>query len=336
MRRPPREDLDALWGGPAAPDSVLAVFELVGFQPYHDSFGALAGAAMLERLYGRLAEAVRAWGRAYRLKPDRFAVLATVGERGPDAIVATADAALTEHGGAFRISPVHGMALMPSEADGPDAALRLADQRLYAARQRGGARGTRTRDALMAALEEARPALAQHMRAVGGLARQTGVELGLDPEALDELVRAAELHDVGKIAIPDEILDKSGPLSDDDWGFLRRHTVAGERILGAAAPLGPVAQLVRSSHERWDGSGYPDGLQGAEIPLGARVIAVCDAYDTMVSERHYSSALEGQAALAELRRSAGRQFDPRVVEAFVTAHGRRVGAGAGRFLPWSA
>ena len=90
------------------------------------------------------------------------------------------------------------------------------------------------------------------------------------------------------------------------------------------------------SHERWDGSGYPDGLQGAEIPLGARVIAVCDAYDTMVSERHYSSALEGQAALAELRRSAGRQFDPRVVEAFVAAHGRRVGAGAGRFLPWSA
>jgi two-component system, cell cycle response regulator len=162
------------------------------------------------------------------------------------------------------------------------------------------------------------------------------VELGLDPEALDELVRAAELHDVGKIAIPDEILDKSGPLSDDDWGFLRRHTVAGERILGAAAPLGPVAQLVRSSHERWDGSGYPDGLQGAEIPLGARVIAVCDAYDTMVSERHYSSALQAQAALAELRRSAGRQFDPRVVEAFVAAHGRDVGAWAGRFLPWSA
>jgi GGDEF domain-containing protein len=268
MRRPPGEDLDALWGGLAAPDSVLAVFELVGFQPYHDSFGALAGAAMLERLYGRLAEAVRAWGRAYRLEPDRFAVLATVGERGPDAIVATADAALTEHGGAFRISPLHGMALVPSDADGSDAALRLADQRLYAARQRAGARGTRTRDALIAALEEARPALAQHMRAVGGLARQTGVELGLDPEALDELVRAAELHDVGKIAIPDEILDKSGRLSDGDWAFLRRHTVVGERILGAAAPLGPVAQLVRSKPRALGRQRLPRRPAGCRDPLG--------------------------------------------------------------------
>src|SRR5436190_1670101 len=327
MRRPLGEDLDALWGGVSAPASVLAVFELVGFQPYHDNFGALAGEAMLERLHQRLAEAVRAWGRAYRLEHDGFAVLATVGERGPDAIVATADAALAEHGGAFRISSVHGMALVPSEAEGPDAALRLADQRLYAAR---------TRDALIAALEQARPELARHMRAVAALARQTGVALRIDSEALDELVRAAALHDVGKIAVPDEILDKSGPLTDRDWAFLRRHTVVGERILGAAAPLGPVAQLMRCSHERWDGGGYPDGLRGVEIPVGARVIAVCDAYDTMVSERHYSSALEAQAAVAELRRSAGRQFNPRVVEAFVAAQGRHSGAAAGRFLPWSA
>jgi HD-GYP domain-containing protein (c-di-GMP phosphodiesterase class II) len=124
------------------------------------------------------------------------------------------------------------------------------------------------------------------MRAVALLARDTGRELGIAPEALDELVRAAELHDVGKMAIPDEILDKHGPLSPDDWTFLRSHTVVGERILGAAAPLGPVAELVRGSHERWDGAGYPDGLRGEDIPLGSRVIAVCDAYDTMVSERH--------------------------------------------------
>src|SRR3954454_18371697 len=246
MRRPLGEDLDALRGGPAAPGSVLAVFELVGFQPYHDSFGALAGEAMLERLERRLADAVCAWGRAYRLEHGGFAVLATLAERGPDAIVATASAALSEHGGAFPISSVHGMALRPSEAGVPDAELRLTDQLLYAARRRAVPPGNRTRDALIATLEEARPELARHMRAVGALARQTGVELGIEAEALDELVRAAGLHDVGKIAIPDGILDKSGTPSDDEWPFLHRHTVVGERILGAAAPLGPVAQLVRA------------------------------------------------------------------------------------------
>jgi HD-GYP domain-containing protein (c-di-GMP phosphodiesterase class II) len=230
---------------------------------------------------------------------------------------------------------VHGTALVPSEAEDPGAAMRLADQRLYAARQDLGVPELRTRDALMAALSETRPELARHMRAVAALAAETGRELGVGGGALDELVQAAELHDVGKIAIPDEILDKSGPLSDEDWDFLRRHTVVGERILGAAAPLGPVAELVRSSHERWDGGGYPDGLRGEEIPLGARVIAVCDAYDTMVSERHDSSALEARAALDELRRWAGRQFDPQVVEAFVAARGRRAGDEAGGVLPWT-
>jgi two-component system, cell cycle response regulator len=334
MRRPLMDDLEARWDE-ATSDSVLALFELDGFRPYRDTFGTVAADALLARLHQRCAEAVRPWGAAYRLGGDVVAVLASVDERGPEAIVATADAALMDRGGGFAISALHGMALVPAEAGDADAALRLADQRLYAARQRSGAPGILSRDALMAALEDERPELARHMRAVASLARATGRELGIPPEALDELVRGAELHDVGKMAIPDEILDKHGPLSEDDWTFLRSHTVVGERILGAAAPLGPVAELVRCSHERWDGGGYPDGISGEAIPLGARVIAVCDAYDTMVSERHYSAALDPVVALDELRRSSGRQFDPRVVDAFVAAHGRRTGAAARRALPWS-
>jgi HD-GYP domain-containing protein (c-di-GMP phosphodiesterase class II) len=165
------------------------------------------------------------------------------------------------------------------------------------------------------ALEAARPELFAHMRAVAALARDTGRELGIEGEALDALTAAAGLHDVGKLAIPDEILDKHGTLAEDEKAFLRSHTLAGERILGAT----PAAALVRASHERWDGAGYPDGCRGEDIPLGARVIAVCDAYDTMVSDRHYSAALAPAAAVAELRRAAGHQFDPRVVEAFVSA-----------------
>ena len=109
----------------------------------------------------------------------------------------------------------------------------------------------------------------------------------MGPEELDEVARAAELHDVGKIAIPDAILDKPGPLDAGEWSFMRRHTLIGERILLAAPALRPVARLVRSSHERWDGGGYPDGLAGEEIPLGARVVAVCDAFDAMTTERPY-------------------------------------------------
>jgi HD-GYP domain-containing protein (c-di-GMP phosphodiesterase class II) len=134
-------------------------------------------------------------------------------------------------------------------------------------------------------------------------------------ETLDELARAAELHDVGKVAIPDEILAKPGPLDETEWNFVRRHTVIGERILLAAPALRSVARLVRSSHEHWDGGGYPDGLSGEQIPLGARVVSVCDAFQAMTSERLYRTRVSEAEALAELRRCSGSQFDPAVVRA---------------------
>ena len=109
----------------------------------------------------------------------------------------------------------------------------------------------------------------------------------MDPEQLDVLRRAAELHDVGKAAIPDSIL-AAGAAERDEWEFMRRHTLIGERILAAAPALAPVAELVRSSHERWDGGGYPDGLARHQIPLGARIITVCDAFDAMTHDRPYA------------------------------------------------
>jgi two-component system cell cycle response regulator len=151
---------------------------------------------------------------------------------------------------------------------------------------------------------------------VAELALATGRELGMGPEELDEVARAAELHDLGKIAVPDTILDKPGPLTEAEWGFMRRHTIVAERILLAAPALRPVARLVRSSHERWDGTGYPDALAGEQIPLGARVVAVCDAFDAMVSERPHRPAMTEDEALAELRACANSQFDAAVVEAF--------------------
>jgi len=145
----------------------------------------------------------------------------------------------------------------------------------------------------------------------------------MEAEQRDETYRAAQLHETGKMAIPDAILSKPGPLEDSEWEFVRQHTLIGERIIASAAALVPVARLVRSSGERWDGSGYPDSLREEQIPLGARVIAVCDAFAAMVSERPYSVAMRPARALDELRHGAGSQFDPEVVAAFERVSARR-------------
>jgi two-component system cell cycle response regulator len=142
-----------------------------------------------------------------------------------------------------------------------------------------------------------------------------GERMGLSAEERVQLRQAAELHDIGKLGIPDEILCKPGPLDPEEWAFVRRHPLIGERIIGAAPALAAAAKLVRSTHERPDGSGYPDGLTGEEIPLGARVIAVCDAFTAMTSPRPYAPQLTLAQALAELRQAAGSQFDPAVVDA---------------------
>ena len=111
----------------------------------------------------------------------------------------------------------------------------------------------------------------------------------------------------------------AGALSEDEWQLMRQHTIVGERILAASPGLGPVGHLVRASHERWDGNGYPDGLCGEAIPLGARIISVCDTFDAIVSDRPYAAGRSITEALTELRRCAGSQFDPVVVDAFVRA-----------------
>jgi len=174
-----------------------------------------------------------------------------------------------------------------------------------------------TRDVLVRIMHAKQPGLQDHSNGVARLAVAVGRRLGMDAEQIDELARAAELHDVGKVGIPDAILDKAGPLSDREREFVHQHTLLGERILSAAPALRPVATIVRATHERWDGSGYPDGLAGEQIPLGARIIAACDAYEAMTTDRCDRGSMSHQAACEELRREAGRQFDARVVEVLI-------------------
>lgn len=168
-----------------------------------------------------------------------------------------------------------------------------------------------------------------HSLHIAELALQVGLRLGLSRHQLDQLTYAALLHDIGKIGIPDAVLHKPGPLSSEEWALVRRHPSLGRMALEEIDMLREAALIVEQHHERFDGSGYPHGLAGDAIRIEARIIAVVDAYDAMVSARPYRRALSREEALEELRRCAGRQFDPRVVEALVSVVGEAPPGDAG-------
>jgi diguanylate cyclase (GGDEF)-like protein len=298
-------------------NDALALFDLDGFKSYNDSFGHTAGDELLKRLGASLEAAISPWGTAYRLGGDEFCVLFSTGERKADAIVRAAEAALCEKGPSFSIKASWGMVLLPGEARTAKDALLIADRRMYTQKgQRADSALSQARGVLLGVLREREPALDRHLGGVAHLAAAMGRALDLDTEEMDVLVRAAEMHDIGKIAIPDEILHKRGPLTNAEQDLVRKHTLIGERVLAAAPALREVAKVVRSSHERWDGSGYPDGLAGETIPLAARVILICDAYSAMTNARPYGPPLSGPETVMELRREAGAQFDPELVELF--------------------
>jgi putative nucleotidyltransferase with HDIG domain len=158
----------------------------------------------------------------------------------------------------------------------------------------------------------------QHTQDVVELTVAVADRLGVDPETRSAAEFGALLHDVGKVAIPNEIINKPGPLDDDEWAVMKTHTIEGQRMLERVGGLlAKVGVVVRASHERYDGGGYPDGLIGEQIPLAARIVSACDAFNAMTTDRSYRKAMSLEVAVAELRNNAGTQFDPDVVEALV-------------------
>jgi diguanylate cyclase (GGDEF)-like protein len=271
---------------------VLAFYDLDGFKAYNDTFGHQAGDLLLARLGSRVAAALPRAG-IFRLGGDEFCVLLDEVDGAAEGVLIAASA-LAERGANFEVGCSYGIVRVPDEAADAETAMVLADARMY--EQKGERRPDAAKEShhvLVRTLAERNTELGQHN------------------------------HDVGKVAIPDAILNKPGPLDEREWEFMRRHTIVGERIVASASSLRDVAPIIRASHERWDGAGYPDCLAGEAIPLGARVILVCDAYDAMTSTRPYRRAMSQADALSELRRCAGRQFDPRVVAAFARVIARR-------------
>lgn len=314
---------------------LLALFDLDGFKTYNDTFGHPAGDALLTRLARRLESVLEGDATAYRVGGDEFCVLSTAED--PHALPQLAAEALAEQGEGFAVTASYGSVLLPIEANTATEALREADRRMYARKSSDSrsSAGRQSADVLLRILSERSPALGVHLDEVTALCDAVAQRMDMPEADRSPLLQAASLHDVGKAAIPDEILNKPGPLNDEEWAFMRRHTLIGERILAAAPALSRAARLVRWSHERYDGEGYPDKLAGRAIPLASRIIAVCDAYDAMVSDRPYKDRTEVRKARDELRRCAGRQFDPEVVEVFcaVLEERERAAASAAQDLP---
>jgi diguanylate cyclase (GGDEF)-like protein len=297
-------------------DLMVGMFDLDGFKQYNDTFGHGAGDALLARFAGRLKQSVAGSGSAYRIGGDEFCVVADVDLKAGERLVRSGVAALSDAGEGWSVGCSWGLAWMPSEATGASEALRLADERMYAQKTSRATAGQQATAALVQVLIERDVDLSTHISRVAELATATARQLDVAELEVTRIGLAAQLHDIGKTAIPESILDKPDELDEDEWGFMRCHTLIGERIIAAAPSLAHTANLVRSSHERVDGTGYPDHLAGTDIPLGSSIIAVCDAFDAMVAPRPYRGPVDPRDAIAELRRCAGTQFDSEVVEAF--------------------
>jgi diguanylate cyclase (GGDEF)-like protein len=314
---------------PAVPH-MLGLFDLDGFKQYNDTFGHPAGDALLTRLGRHLADAMAGRAKAYRMGGDEFCVLMPSDvNHDPFTTADLAAKALSEASDGVVIECSYGTASIPAEAESMEQALRLVDHRLYDRKTGRSSASRQSTDVLVQVLRERGADLHGHLLEVSQLAAATARAMHLPHHEVKRIELAAELHDVGQAAVPDAILTKPGPLDDGEREIMRRHPKIGERIVRAAPALARTADLVRASHERFDGTGYPDRVPGAAIPLGARIIGVCDAYVRMTTDQPYQQARSSSAALEELRRCSGFQFDPAVVEIvceLIGHHGRHAAA----------
>jgi diguanylate cyclase (GGDEF)-like protein len=302
---------------------LLLVADVDNFRTYNAQHGYESGDAMLDVLERRAGSV----SRTFRLGADGFALLLT-GDA-PTLVRQLArvlDRLTIEHPEPLQCS--FGVAVVPTEASGSDA-LALAEERLEDQKRRGLVFADRVEELLLAITDAHDDTLGTHAREVGRLADAVGARLGLSVADRGLIRRTAELHDIGKLAIRRDILTKTGSLDEREWHEIRRHTLEGENLLSLFPSLTPIAALVRSTHERFDGDGYPDGLDSHTIPLVARIVAACDAYDAMVADRIYGPTRTGTDACAELEAAAGKQFDAAVVAALLAEVAGERGSGLG-------
>jgi diguanylate cyclase (GGDEF)-like protein/putative nucleotidyltransferase with HDIG domain len=326
---------------------VFSIFmiDLDNFKAYNDTYGHPAGDILLGQIGKIIRSSVRNVDHAFRYGGDEFVVILPQTARDDAYVVAErvrGQIAEEMEKKAIAVTCSIGLASYPSDGAVADELVYMADNALYRAKRTGGNRiflsskilsepldeggipwidtkhnGLSTVYALVSAVEARDPYTYGHSKKVNIYAMALAEAVGLSPDDVSKLSTAALLHDIGKISIPDGVLNKKGKLNREDWEAIKAHPKLGANIVSNIPNLAPCASSILHHHERWDGSGYPEGLKGEEIPLGARILAIADSFEAMTSARPYRSAWSLEEVVKELRQGAGTQFDPKLAEVFV-------------------
>ncbi len=322
----------------------VTMLDLDGFKEYNDRFGHINGDAVLKSLADALRSALRRSDMAFRYGGDEFAIIlpATDADRALEIVDRVRSKWLRTPKAEYAIleTPLGfsaGIAQFPENAETADGLVFLADTALLHAKGQGGYKSVLVSElgelsqevlppatmdqvyALAATVDARDPYTYGHSKRVAAIAESVGKATGLSIKQLADLHAAALLHDIGKIGVPDSVLAKPGNLTNREWELIKKHSAEGAKIVGYIRALSTAVPMILSHHEWYDGSGYPGGLKGEDIPLGARIISIADTYDTMTTPRLYRDVISQEEALEELRRCAGTQFDPELVEVFCRA-----------------
>jgi diguanylate cyclase (GGDEF)-like protein/putative nucleotidyltransferase with HDIG domain len=326
---------------------VFSIFmlDLDNFKAYNDAYGHPAGDILLNQV-GRIIESsIRNADQPFRYGGDEFVVILPQTAMDDAYVVAERVREHVAREMEKRAIPVNcsiGLASYPADGVVADELVDVADTALYHAKRTGGNRiflsskilsappdygeirgiyarrnGLSSVYALVSAVEDRDPYAYGHSRKVSAYAEALAEAIGLSPEEVSKVSTAALLHDIGKIGIPDKVLNKKGRLNGEDWETIKAHPRLGANIVGNVPHLVSCVSSILHHHERWDGGGYPEGLKGEEIPIESRIIAIADSFEAMTSARSYRPALSHEEVVKELRQGAGTQFDPKLVEVFV-------------------
>jgi diguanylate cyclase (GGDEF)-like protein/putative nucleotidyltransferase with HDIG domain len=323
---------------------VFSIFmlDLDHFKTYNDAYGHPAGDILLSQIGEIIKSSVRNVDQAFRYGGDEFVVILPQTARDDAYVVAErvrGQIAGEMEKKAIAVTCSIGLASYPSDGVVADELVDVADDALYHAKRTGGNRillsskilpkppdeagiyarrnGLSAVYALVSTVEARDTYVYGHSRKVNTYAVALAEAIGLSPDEVANVSTAALLHDIGKIGIPDKVLNKKGKLNEEDWEVIKAHPGLGANIVSNIPNLAPCVNSILHHHERWDGGGYPEGLKGEEIPIEARILAIADSFEAMTSARPYRPALSLEEVVKELRQGAGLQFDPKLVEVFM-------------------